>query len=131
MRQLQGELDMSIIFITHDMGVISQVTDEVVVIYLGKVMEYGPTRALIDDPKHPYTKGLLAAIPSVDRLRNQLKPIPGDIPSPLERPPGCPFQTRCPERIDDLCEREKPGIYRIDDRRSVSCFLYADSQRRV
>jgi peptide/nickel transport system ATP-binding protein len=129
MRQLQNELDMSIIFITHDMGVIAQITDEVVVIYLGRVMEYGPTRALIDDPRHPYTKGLLAAIPSVERLRNRLEPIPGDIPSPLERPPGCPFQTRCPERIKDLCESEEPGIYRIDNRRTVSCFLYSEHVR--
>jgi peptide/nickel transport system ATP-binding protein len=126
MRQLREDLHMSTIFITHDMGVIAHVADEVVVMYLGQIMEYGPTTDLIQQPKHPYTKGLIKAIPSLDHLQDRLIPVGGDIPSPLERPTGCPFHTRCPQHMVGLCDRKTPGVYHIDARHSVSCFLYEE-----
>jgi oligopeptide/dipeptide ABC transporter ATP-binding protein len=131
MRRLQEEMDMSIIFITHDMGVIAHVADEVAVIYLGMIMEFGPTSAIIDDPKHPYTRGLLSAIPSLKRIEHRLTPIPGDIPSPLERPRGCAFQTRCPERIHGLCDRHIPVVSALGEQRRVACFLYSDQVKEA
>ncbi len=124
MGQLQADLGMSIIFITHDMGVIAQVAHDVAVMYLGVIVERGPTRALIEDPKHPYTEGLLQAIPRMDVLSRRLTPVPGDIPSPLERPAGCPFQTRCPKRIPGRCDRETPQEIGLGGGRFVSCFLH-------
>ena len=90
------EYQMGVIFITHDLGVIAQVADHVAVMYLGSVVEKGPVNEILKNPKHPYTKGLLAALPDINNLDEPLKPIPGNIPSPLDRPTGCVFRTRCP-----------------------------------
>ena len=90
------EYQMGVIFITHDLGVIAQVADEVAVMYLGSILEKGPVNKILKTPKHPYTKGLLQALPDVNNLDEPLRPIPGNIPSPLDRPSGCVFRTRCP-----------------------------------
>lgn len=95
MKDLVTEFGMGIIFITHDLGVIAQTADKVAVMYLGRVVEQGPVREVIRTPIHPYTKGLLNALPRLDDLDSPLTPVPGDIPSPLERPEGCVFHTRC------------------------------------
>lgn len=100
--ELQQEFGMAIIFISHDLAVISQVSNQVLVMYLGKAMETGPVRTIIRNPKHPYTQGLIKAIPRLDTLDQPLLPIPGDIPSPLERPTGCVFHTRCLQANDGL-----------------------------
>ena len=126
MDELQDEFGMSIIFITHDMGVIAQVADDVAVMYLGRVIESGLTDDVIHNPKHPYSHGLLAAIPSLETLHERLKPVPGDIPSPLERPSGCPFHTRCPEIIAGRCEQALPPSLPVSESHSVSCFLFGD-----
>jgi peptide/nickel transport system ATP-binding protein len=123
MKELQDDLGMSIIFITHDMGVIAQVADEVAVMYLGKIVERGPTRQVIAHPHHPYTQGLLRAIPRMDNLSRRLTPVAGDIPSPLERPKGCPFVTRCPERMAQ-CATVMPGDTDLGNDQSVACFLH-------
>ena len=90
------EYQMGVIFITHDLGVIAQVADQVAVMYLGSIVEKGPVNKILKNPKHPYTKGLLEALPDVNNLDAPLRPIPGNIPSPLDRPSGCVFRTRCP-----------------------------------
>ena len=90
------EYQMGVIFITHDLGVIAQIADEVAVMYLGRILEKGPVNEILKNPKHPYTKGLLQALPDINNLDAPLKPIPGNIPSPLDRPTGCVFRTRCP-----------------------------------
>ena len=90
------EYQMGVIFITHDLGVIAQIADDVAVMYLGSVVEKGPVNKILKNPKHPYTKGLLEALPDVNNLDAPLRPIPGNIPSPLDRPTGCVFRTRCP-----------------------------------
>lgn len=124
MRELQTELDMSIIFITHDLGVISQVAEKVVVMYLGQIMERGRTQDVIHNPQHPYTQGLLQAIPKLGHLHKRLIPVAGDIPSPLNRPTGCPFHTRCPQSIAGKCDVERPPAIKINDSHTVNCFLY-------
>jgi peptide/nickel transport system ATP-binding protein len=126
MNQLQRDLGMSIIFITHDMGVIAHVADEVAVMYLGKIVERGPTEKVIHDPRHPYTKGLLAALPHSDNLRARLVPIPGEIPAPMEKPAGCPFHPRCTSRIAGVCDRAVPEEVRMGDGVGVSCFLFQE-----
>ncbi|MDC3131854.1 ABC transporter ATP-binding protein [Pelagibacteraceae bacterium] len=90
------EYQMGVIFITHDLGVIAQVADQVAVMYLGSIVEKGPVNEILKNPKHPYTKGLLQALPDINNLNEPLTPIPGNIPSPLDRPSGCVFRTRCP-----------------------------------
>ncbi len=126
MLELQQELGMAMLFITHDMGVIAQIAEDVAVMYLGRIVERGPTREVIREPAHPYTQGLLAALPRLDTTRRRLTPVPGDIPSPLQRPAGCPFHTRCPRRMPGLCDRLVPGDTALDATRSVACHLYGE-----
>ena len=123
MRTLQSELDMSILFITHDLGVVSQVAHDIAVMYLGRVVESGQTRSVLKNPQHPYTKGLLNALPTVNHLKKRLSPIGGDIPGPLERPTGCPFHTRCPQARAGLCDQIMPPPTEITAGHSVSCHL--------
>ncbi len=104
MKDIIKEYNMGVIFITHDLGVIAQVADDVAVMYLGSVVERGPVNEILKNPKHPYTRGLLNALPDINNLDAPLKPIPGNIPSPLDRPTGCVFRTRCPEPTHDCKE---------------------------
>ena len=122
MKDLVGEFGMAILFITHDLGVIAQVADRVAVMYLGGIVESGPVAEVLRSPSHPYTKGLINALPKLDALDEPLTPIPGDIPSPLERPPGCVFHTRCPEEIADRCNATVPKRTEVAKGHDVSCF---------
>ena len=125
MKDLVAEFGMAILFITHDLGVIAQTADRVAVMYLGKVVETGTVRQVIKAPAHPYTKGLLKALPSLDDLDVHLTPVAGDIPSPLERPPGCVFHTRCPEVINGRCDVNLPKATNLGEGHSVDCFAVA------
>ena len=129
MRDLQRDLGMGMIFITHDLGVIAQVADDIAVMYLGTIVERGPTHEVIRNPKHPYTRGLLEAIPNLDHLHDRLKPVPGDIPSPSARPSGCPFHTRCTEAIGGLCEVQAPPETAPATGRAVRCWLHDEKGR--
>ncbi len=104
MKDIIKEYNMGVIFITHDLGVIAQVADDVAVMYLGSIVERGPVNEILKNPKHPYTRGLLNALPDINNLDAPLKPIPGNIPSPLDRPSGCVFRTRCPDPTHDCRE---------------------------
>ena len=126
MKDLVKDFNMSIIFITHDLGVVAQTADKVSVMYLGRIIEEGSVRDVINSPKHPYTKGMLAALPRLDDLDSPLKPIPGDIPSPLERPSGCVFNTRCGEVLGDQCSADIPSFTSFGKSRRVACHLYKD-----
>jgi len=126
MRTLQRDLGMAMIFITHDLGVIAQIADEVAVMYLGTIVERGATRDVIRNPQHPYTQGLLKAIPSLDTLHDRLSPVPGDIPSPTERPAGCPFHPRCPDFVNGICDVTTPHEVSSAPGRSVRCWLHSD-----
>jgi len=127
MKDLVDEFGMGIIFITHDLGVIAQTADSVAVMYLGRLVEQGPVREVIRNPAHPYTQGLLAALPSLDDLDTSLQPIPGDIPSPLERPPGCVFNTRCNQVMRDVCSSTIPGFSTESGTHRVACHLFPQS----
>ncbi len=123
MKDLVADFGMAIIFITHDLGVIAQTADEVAVMYLGKLVEHGPVREVIRNPAHPYTQGLLAALPKLEDLDAPLTPVAGDIPSPLERPAGCVFHTRCPSLIGDVCMRSMPVFNPVGANHSAACHL--------
>ncbi|MBT3983694.1 MAG: ABC transporter ATP-binding protein [Bacteriovoracaceae bacterium] len=126
MKNLQEDIGMSIIFITHDLGVIAQLCDEVVVMYAGKVVERGPVELIFDSPKHPYTKGLLASIPRLDHPRKQtLATIEGMVPDVFNFPSGCRFHTRCPYKIEKCTEAVPPEEW-IDGIREVSCIRYKE-----
>ena len=128
MKDLVDEFHMGIVFITHDLGVVAQTADKVSVMYLGELVEEGPVREVIRTPAHPYTQGLLAALPKLDDLGAPLTPVPGDIPSPLERPSGCVFHTRCARVIGERCWTDLPGRYDLDASHSVSCHLYPEGE---
>ncbi len=128
MKDLVDEFHMGIVFITHDLGVVAQTADKVSVMYLGELIEEGPVREVIRTPAHPYTQGLLAALPKLDDLGAPLTPVPGDIPSPLERPSGCVFHTRCARVIGERCWTDLPGRYDLDASHSVSCHLYPEGE---
>ncbi|MEM7517391.1 MAG: ABC transporter ATP-binding protein [Planctomycetota bacterium] len=114
MKDLVAEFGMGIIFITHDLGVVAQTADRVNVMYLGRILESGPVRDVIRHPAHAYTRGLINALPKLDDLDAPLMPIPGDIPSPLERPPGCVFHPRNPELAPgSRYERERPPLTEV------------------
>ncbi len=124
MKDLVNEFHMGIVFITHDLGVIAQTADKVSVMYLGRLIEEGPVREVIRNPKHPYTQGLLAALPKLDDLEAPLTPVAGDIPSPLERPTGCVFHTRCPKILGDICKATLPHDVKTDPTHRVACHIY-------
>lgn len=125
LRQLREERDMAIMLITHDMGVIAEMADEVAVMYLGRVVEQGAVDDIFHAPKHPYTRALLRSIPSLHALpRTRLATISGSVPHPYNRPKGCPFHPRCPAFMPGTCERREPGLVRVGEAQYASCFLY-------
>jgi peptide/nickel transport system ATP-binding protein len=129
MKDLVAEFGMGIIFITHDLGVIAQTADKVAVMYLGRIVEQGPVREVIRTPAHPYTQGLLRALPNLQDLDAPLTPVPGDIPSPLERPPGCVFHTRCPVAMAGRCDAAVPEMTALAARHAAACFAVEDARR--
>lgn len=125
LRDIQRRRGLAVILITHDMGVIAEMADDVVVMYLGRAVEKGPVDDIFHSPKHPYTRALLRSIPSILATpRTKLATISGSIPHPFARPKGCPFHPRCADAIAGLCDVAEPELTRLDERREVSCFLY-------
>ena len=120
---LKQERNMSILFITHDMGTVAGIADRIVVMYGGKIAEVGTTFDIFDHPKHPYTQGLLTCLPSVSIQQERLTPIPGMIPSLIDPPSGCIFHPRCPQRMS-ICDQEDPPEVSISDEHRVVCQLY-------
>lgn len=124
-KELQEDLGMAVMFITHDLGVVAEVADEVVVMYLGEVVERGDVDAIFHDPKHPYTKALLESIPKLGlERRARLASIRGMVPHPFARPSGCTFHTRCDAFMPGLCDRTVPPVTRLAEGREVRCLLY-------
>jgi len=121
MKQLQKDLDMAIIMITHDLGVIAEISDRVAVMYAGKMVEYTDVKRLFKNPKHPYTWALLNAIPRLDIEQERLFSIPGVVPDALHFPSGCKFHTRC-EFATEKCRNEEPGLIEIEDGHFVACW---------
>ena len=127
MMKLREDYDTAVMMITHDLGVIAEIARRVVVMYAGKVVEEGTTDAIFENPKHPYTQGLLKSIPKLGERarhgRKRLQEISGIVPSLYDLPAGCSFSPRCP-RTMEICKQNVPGLIRIDESRSVRCYLY-------
>jgi peptide/nickel transport system ATP-binding protein len=125
LRELHRKHGTAIIFITHDLGVIAQMAHQVVVMYLGRIVERGPVDAIFHAPKHPYTRALLRSIPSLRASpQTALPTISGAVPHPLNRPPGCAFHPRCPDVLAGLCARNVPVLGAVGPGQAASCFLY-------
>jgi oligopeptide/dipeptide ABC transporter ATP-binding protein len=121
LQSLQDEMGLTFLFISHDLSVVAHICDHVAVMYLGTLVESAPTRKLFANPSHPYTKALLSAIPSLDpNERTNAQKLEGEIPSPVNPPPGCRFHTRCP-LAEDRCRTEVPEWRELSDGHSVAC----------
>jgi peptide/nickel transport system ATP-binding protein len=125
LRDLKTRFNLSMLLITHDLGVIAETADRVAVMYAGRIVEEAPVRELLRDPKHPYTRGLLASIPRGEP-GTRLTAIPGASPALGDRPRGCSFGPRCPERFD-RCERREAALMRLGPERAVRCYLHGDT----
>ena len=125
MRELQEELGMAIMMITHDLGVIAEITNEIVIMYAGRVVEKGNLDQIFYHPLHPYTRGLLASIPVLGTSHKQLHSISGSVPRPLAMPPGCAFAPRCTDRFE-RCD-DMPALKAVGENNSVRCWLHEAS----
>jgi peptide/nickel transport system ATP-binding protein len=126
LNELKAKLGMAVLLITHDMGVIAETAQRVMVMYAGKVVEEAPVRELFKEPLHPYTQGLLRSIPRIDRAaitRERLQAIPGVVPSMLDLPPGCRFAPRCPF-AKAVCNEKEPELREVRPGHKVACVLY-------
>ena len=121
MKELREKLGMSMIMITHDLGIVAEVCDDVSIIYAGRIVEHGTVREVYKNPSHPYTVGLFNSLPRINDEREMLEPIPGMMPDPMELPEGCAFFERCPYATE-RCSREMPAERHIDGTHYVSCF---------
>jgi oligopeptide/dipeptide ABC transporter ATP-binding protein len=127
LRSLQEELGMAMLFITHDLGVIAEMTETVIVMYMGKVVEKTDVRTLFEAPKHPYTRALLESIPKIGHKHDgPLRTIEGMVPSPLAIPSGCPFHPRCPAFMPGICDGAVPGETPLEGSHTVRCYLYSE-----
>jgi peptide/nickel transport system ATP-binding protein len=128
MQSLKEEMGMGIMMITHDLGVIAEMTQRVVVMYLGRAVEISDVRSLFHNPQHPYTRGLMNSVPKVGRKAHaRLEPIVGMVPNPYRRPSGCLFHPRCPSFMPGKCDKIEPQLITLSDGRQVSCLLYEGS----
>jgi oligopeptide/dipeptide ABC transporter ATP-binding protein len=125
MRELQQEFGMSIIFITHNLGVVAEMCDNVVVMYAGRPVEHTGVRQIFKDPKHPYTWGLLHSVPKLYVRQERLVPIEGQPPSLIDLPPGCPFAPRCPF-VMEVCVQEDPPDFPVGPDHTAKCYLYSE-----
>ena len=126
--RLQRELGMAVMMITHNLGVIAETADEVAVMYLGRIVERSGVHAIFNDPKHPYTRGLLESIPHIGKGNaERLAAIPGTLPDPFATPPGCPFHPRCPHCMKGVCDTgEAPPTRTVGPGHGVACHLYSE-----
>ena len=128
LRELQSQNGMAIMLITHNLGVVAEMADSVVVMYLGRVVEEGSVDNIFFNARHPYTQALLRSIPTMtDEPRTRLPTISGSIPHPYNRPKGCLFHPRCAEFMSGTCDTQEPGLTKLPGGQEVSCFLYGPS----
>jgi oligopeptide/dipeptide ABC transporter ATP-binding protein len=124
-RELQREFDMAVIMITHNLGVVAELTDNVVVMYAGKPVEHADVNRIFQDPKHPYTWGLLHSIPKLYERKERLIPIEGQPPSLIDLPPGCPFAPRCQFAME-ICVQTEPPDYDVGPNHTAKCYLHGE-----
>ena len=124
---LKDEFDMSVMLITHDLGVVAEVAEEVAVMYMGRVVEEGDVYSVFENPQHPYTRALLKSVPRIGvTTAARLPAIEGMVPHPLARPSGCPFRTRCESVIEGVCSKAQPALVPVGPTK-VACFLHSDA----
>ncbi len=130
MLQLQQQYGMTLLFITHDLGVVAEIADEVAVMYLGRIVEFSDVDTVFNAPKHPYTQALLRSIPKIAMKREELVPIQGMVPSPYRRPSGCYFHPRC-SQAKEVCSQIVPSNTSLRENHVVQCLLYEDFSHRA
>ncbi|HCL31002.1 MAG TPA: dipeptide/oligopeptide/nickel ABC transporter ATP-binding protein [Candidatus Latescibacteria bacterium] len=126
--RMQRELNIALMLITHDLGVVAHMVSYVYVMYLGRVVEEGRVEAIFHDPKHPYTAALLRSIPTRASKSQRLEPIAGNVPSADRLPTGCPFHTRCTEKVGDICHQHMPARVDMGGGHATSCFRHTDNR---
>ena len=127
LKELQKDFGISYLFITHNISVVEYLADEVAVMYLGKIVEYGSVDEVLNSPKHPYTQALLSAVPVVQfKLNRKIIRLHGDLPSPANPPSGCHFHPRCPKAMP-ICSGKSPGVTRFSETHTASCYLYNEN----
>jgi oligopeptide/dipeptide ABC transporter ATP-binding protein len=129
MRDLRERMGTSVILITHDLGVIAELADRVAVMYAGRIVEQSSVHTLFEKPLHPYTQGLIASIPVLGKITDELETIPGSVPNLINLPPGCQFAPRCKARLDNqltICTSEEPPLKDVLPNHAVRCWLYHD-----
>ena len=130
--EIQRDLRTTLLFISHDLSVVRYVSDRIVVMYLGHIMEQGTTDEIFKPPYHPYTEALLSAVPIADTsVTKRTIVLEGELPSPINPPPGCPFQTRCPRKIGEICETELPPLQKTDTGHAILCHIPLEELRDV
>jgi peptide/nickel transport system ATP-binding protein len=130
MKSLQQEFGMAILLVTHDLGIIAEMCDEVAVMYLGKIVEQAPVKEIFSNPKHPYTKGLMKSMPRLGGNKSKrLESIEGSVPVPINMPPMCGFYDRCAQRIEGVCNTQSVPQTHISDNHTIRCFLYPDQSK--
>ena len=126
-KKLKTDFNASVMLITHNLGVVAETCQRVIVMYAGKVVEEGDVYSIFEDPKHPYTQGLLKSIPSIEIKQIKLDSIPGMVPNPLNMPKGCRFEPRC-DRALEICKTKVPDLTNLGVERNVRCFLYSQGE---
>jgi len=125
LKEIQREMEMSVMLITHDLGVVSEIADRVAVMYAGRIMEYGPIEAIFQQVRHPYTKGLLDSLPQLEEKKKRLYAIPGQVPDPMALPVGCKFHPRCDLMIEG-CKNEEPPLFQVNGEHFSRCIRWKE-----
>jgi peptide/nickel transport system ATP-binding protein/oligopeptide transport system ATP-binding protein len=125
LREIQREMGMAVMLITHDLGVVSEIADRVAVMYAGRIFEYGPIEAIFSEMRNPYTKGLMNSIPSLIERKKRLDTIPGQVPNPMDLPIGCKFHPRCYLMIED-CKKEEPPLFQVNGDHYSRCIRWKE-----
>ena len=121
--ELQERLETSVLYISHDLSLVKEICDRVAVMYAGRIVETGTTEEVFSNPKHPYTRGLMAAVPSTLHKRGELAAIEGTVPELIDPPPSCRFSTRCPHAVE-ICRTQDPAVIQVGEQHTVACFAY-------
>ena len=125
LKEIQSEMEMSVMLITHDLGVVSEIADRVAVMYAGRIFEYGPIEAIFGQLRNPYTRGLMGSIPPLTEKKNRLDAIPGQVPDPMHLPAGCKFHPRCYLMIEE-CKKEEPPLFQVDGDHFSRCIRWKE-----
>jgi oligopeptide/dipeptide ABC transporter ATP-binding protein len=125
LKEIQREMGMSVMLITHDLGVVTEIADRVAVMYAGRIFEYGPIEAIFGKMRNPYTRGLMHSIPQLGEKKNRLNAIPGQVPDPMDLPVGCKFHPRCYLMIEE-CKKEEPPLFQVNGDHFSRCIRWKE-----